>query len=433
MNTIRVFEYSKLKTDKKLFTQKHFEKLVSYNEHHGNKYFKVGNHCLYFNNYVGVFQVYDLVIEVLPKADQYSSDSEKEKWHNALLYMLDICGYIKLNNFSKARQDIQQITLIDIFYRMFLDEVTTLTHEGLMRAYRHEIRNLPHLKGCLVFNKHISENYLHKEKFYTRSHTYDHNNIFNQILYTTLKYLKNRTQDQFFHSDICKLLLYFVDIKEIIPSEKLFDKLVYSRNSEKYKQAIFLAKMILLNYSPNIKTGSHEVFGILFDMNLIFEKVVYVLLKRQERYFKSIDLKVSAQTKRNFWSTKTIRPDILGEYGKENKVSFILDTKWKIPANGIPSDTDLKQMFVYNAHFGVYNSFLVYPRIGNISGKNTPFYNSCALKNDYTGHTCSTYFIELVNDDGSLNVAVGKELIQKIKSVEKKQFSQPVTNESSRG
>jgi len=40
----------------------------------------------------------------------------------------------------------------------------------------------------------------------------------------------------------------------------------------------------------------------------------------------------------------------------------VLDTKWKVPASGIPSDDDLKQMFVYNELLGAPRSVLLYPR-----------------------------------------------------------------------
>ena len=40
---------------------------------------------------------------------------------------------------------------------------------------------------------------------------------------------------------------------------------------------------------------------------------------------------------------------------------MVLDTKWKLPKRGSPSDADLKQMFVYNEMYSVPMSLLVYP------------------------------------------------------------------------
>ncbi len=209
MKVIKVFEYSQLSINETDFTQAHFDQLVKYNERHYNKYFSVGHKSIYFKNYVGVFQVGNLAIEILPKADNnpLTTKELKDKWHNALIYMLHLCGYIKIDSISRADLKLQNISLIDLFYKLFIDETKSIVHHGLIRAYRHKSENLPYLKGRLVFNKHLSENYLHREKFYTVSQVYDHNNIYNQILCKTLKHLKNNVnKGNLFYSEICNLL-----------------------------------------------------------------------------------------------------------------------------------------------------------------------------------------------------------------------------------
>jgi len=168
MKVIKVFEYTHLNVDEANITASHFKLLVKYNERFGNKFFNVGNNRIYFKNYVGVFQVGNLIIEVLPKADKKEITNDvKNKWHNALIHMLQICGHINIDSISRTDLKLQNITLIDLYYRIFIDEVKTLIHSGLTRRYRHTSNNLPYLKGRLIFNKHLSENYLHKEKFYT--------------------------------------------------------------------------------------------------------------------------------------------------------------------------------------------------------------------------------------------------------------------------
>jgi 5-methylcytosine-specific restriction enzyme subunit McrC len=419
MKVIRVFEYSQLSINGIDFTQAHFEQLVRYNEQHGNKYFSVGHKRIYFKNYVGVFQVGNLVIEILPKADKKSAttDELKNKWHNALIYMLHMCGYIKIDSISMADLRLQSITLIDLFYKLFLDEVTTIVHHGLIRAYRHKSDNLPYLKGRLVFNRHLSENYLHKEKFYTISQVYDHNNIYNQILHKALLVLKNSVnKGNLFYSEICSFLFSFEKIDDINVSDKLFDSLVFTRNSNKYKSAIALARLILQNYSPDLKNGANNVIGILFDMNTLFEKVVYRILKKYEDKYtcSGSSLVLYAQKRKRFWKNKTIRPDILCEYKpsvNEPKRQFIIDTKWKIPQDGHPSDDDLKQMFAYNIHFGAKQSALLYPEMEGSREISSPYKESEAIKKEFKSHTCSTFFINLFDDDGYINKNAGDDLL----------------------
>ena len=417
MKVIKIFEYSQLSINEDDFTQAHFEQLVRYNEQHGNKYFSVGHNRIYFKNYVGVFQVGNLVIEILPKADRknVTTDELKNKWHNALIYMLHVCGYIKIDSISRADLRLQDITLVDIFYKLFLDEVKAIVHHGLIRAYRHKSENLPYLKGRLVFNKHLSENYLHKEKFYTVSQVYDHNNIYNQILCKALLILKSSiNKGNLFYSEICNLLFSFEEMDGINVSDKLFDSLVFTRNNHKYKSAVTLARLIIQNYSPDLKNGANSVIGILFDMNALFEKVVYRILKKYEDKYAESSLALYAQNSKEFWNGKTIRPDILGEYkpsGNEPKLQFIIDTKWKIPQDGYPDDGDLKQMFAYNIHFGAKQSVLLYPKMEGSREVSSPYRESEAVKKEFNNHTCSTFFINLFDEDGRIHKNAGDDLM----------------------
>jgi 5-methylcytosine-specific restriction enzyme subunit McrC len=66
MAVIKVFEYSHLSINE-LFTEKHFDQIVKYNEMHGNKYFNIGNKLVYFKKYVGVLQIGNLTIDTILK------------------------------------------------------------------------------------------------------------------------------------------------------------------------------------------------------------------------------------------------------------------------------------------------------------------------------------------------------------------------------
>ena len=416
MKIIKVFEYTYLTVDNEKFTTSHFKMLVKYNEKFGNKFFIVGNNRIYFKNYVGVFQAGNLIIEILPKADknEITVSADENKWHKALIYMLQMCGYINIDSISRADLELQNVTLIDLYYKIFIDEVKALVHSGLIRRYRHESDNLPYLKGRLVFNKHIAENYLHKEKFYTVHQVYDHNNIYNQIILKALSVLKDINKKNILYSEICYLLFAFDGIGNIKITDKLFDSLVFNRNTQKYKNAVTLARMILQNYSPDIQNGENSVIGILFDMNALFEKVVYRILKNNEHKFSGANLELFGQYSRKFWCDKTIRPDIMGEYKSlDNKTTnrFIIDTKWKRPNDNLPEDADLKQMFAYNIHFGAQQSILLYPRVKGSHEMVGSYMKSEAVKKDFNDHFCSTYFIDLFTNDGKLNKNAGDNLI----------------------
>lgn len=414
MAVIKVFEYSHLAINE-VFTEKHFEQIVKYNEMHGNKYFNIGNKRVYFKNYVGVIQVGNLTIEVLPKADKAGGEDAKNKWHNALVYMLHICGYLNIDSISQADLQIQKLTLIDLFYKVFLTEVEAIVHQGLVRKYRYNTDNRNFLKGRLIFSKHIAQNLLHKEKFYTTAQVYDHNNSFNQILYKALRILKNKTNS--FCREVCGLLYYFDNIIDTHITDSTFDTLQFSRNTAKYEKAITLARLIIQNYSPDIKTGTNHVIGLLFDMNMLYEKVVYKLIKRHEAQYQTHQLKLSSQYSKKFWNSRTIRPDIMGEYFSQTDQKtkrFIIDTKWKRPYDGNPADDDLKQMFAYNVHFGAFSSILLYPDCDRQIPKAGSFNGSISIKQEYKQHSCSTFYIQIFDEDGRIKKNAGIELLDTV-------------------
>jgi 5-methylcytosine-specific restriction enzyme subunit McrC len=134
-----------------------------------------------------------------------------------------------------------------------------------------------------------------------------------------------------------------------------------------------IAKMLLLNYRPDITSGTENVMAILFDMNTLWEEWVYRRLKREEGAF---SITVLRQQSTDFWKGehlprhKTIRPDIVIKTADGKTI--IIDTKWKLVNDLTPADDDLKQMFVYNLYWQCSQSILLYPatdegasRLGN--------------------------------------------------------------------
>ena len=50
-----------------------------------------------------------------------------------------------------------------------------------------------------------------------------------------------------------------------------FTRLRYDRSTERYRYAVALARLIILNYQPDVRAGREDVLAILFNMNELFE------------------------------------------------------------------------------------------------------------------------------------------------------------------
>lgn len=398
-----------------MFTRDHFNSLVHYNELYGNLYFVVGSNRIIFRNYVGVIQVGNLTIEILPKADKISESTiEKQKWQGVLIDMLRQSGSIRLESMSDAKLRLKSASLLDIYFESFLSEVEDLVHQGLIRRYCQVSGNCFSLKGRIVFPRHLAENMINRERFFTSQMFYDRNNKFNQILRVALDVLERMSTNHYLVTHAHSLATYFEDIVRVEITRSTFENLVYARNTESYRKAIQFARLIILNYSPDVQYGRNNVLAILFDMNLLFERFIYGQLKREEAKQDEHLITFKAQVSRQFWSAagmqKMIRPDIIANIGTGgNKQKVIIDTKWKIPGNGRPNDADLRQIYTYNVQFGASRGLLVYPRIASMTDVQGTFVQGKAIQPSFN-NGCSMIFLELLNGD-KLRRELGKDII----------------------
>jgi 5-methylcytosine-specific restriction enzyme subunit McrC len=402
-NLIQKYEYEELRVNEESFTENHFNSLVKFNDRHKSKYFTICHKKIKFSNYVGLIKIGNFTIEILPKADKNAGEDEQDKWHDALIQMLRIAGEIDLKEYNNANLELHHGSLFDIYISMFLSEFENLIHNGLQKKYRLIQENTKIFKGKLLLNNHLRENIIHKERFYNEFDAYDYDNKLNQILFCALNILCGFTLNSEFKNRIAciKMILPEISLKKI--TEKDFLNLSYNRSFKNYEYALRLAKLIILNFNPGIKSGSENVMAFLFDMNLLFEKFVYKLLKRRE----DGSYQVKYQKGTQFWNTKLLKPDIVFTYLKSKK-SVTIDTKWKLPKDNSPSDQDLKQMYVYNKYFDTTHAILLYPSPPgsklNVPGKYKKIENEAQLH-------CSMRSFNLEFNDNKLDT---KETWEKI-------------------
>ena len=202
----------------------------------------------------------------------------------------------------------------------------------------------------------------------------------------------------------------FPEIRSVEIRKEHFARIVYGRRTERYREALEFARMIILQHSPRLRGGASELLALLFDMNVLWEEYIGAIAKRSAPDGSCVRL----QNSRLFWRApghrRSLRPDIVIE--RAGEPFLIVDTKWKIPRDGRPSDADLKQMFAYNELFGVERSVLLYPTQARardtVCGR---FQNG--------PHTCETMFVALPRsargklDSGELSRSLRRRLFTK--------------------
>lgn len=383
--------------------EKEYDALVIWNQRNQNRFFEVEHQRLRCRQYVGVIQVSDLVIELLPKADRDAGDADKGRWHNALLTMLQMVHGLRLYSAEEAELSLRRTNIMDLFLDQYVKEVRALVHAGLIKQYHTKRSNQTALKGRLDFQTHLRLNLVHREHFAVIHQIYDTDHLLHSILAKALDIVERTCTNAAIVGRAQDVNWAFEPVQDRAINSSTFDRLRLNRKTGSYKAVLQLAKLIILNYNPDLRSGREPVLSILFDMERLWEKFMHRLLALHC----PDGWTVEAQDEEKFWEDRKIKPDLLLVGPKDARI--IGDTKWKVPDDDEPSLEDLRQMFAYNLRFGSPRSVLLYP--GSPRSMSGSYSKEGWFKED---HGCEIRFVMPFNDHGGLDVAEVERLLREV-------------------
>lgn len=407
--SISVFEHQRLLVDGKIFKQAHLDALLKLNEYHDGNYFEPIAKGIKFNQYVGVIQVDGLTIEIHPKADK---DDDDNKWKGVLIKMLKACGRLKAESSGTAHVKRQHLNLLEVYFELYLAEVEALVRKGVIKKYRKQTHNTKALKGKLEFAGHIRHNAVHKERFYTTHQVYDSNHLLHQVLYKALTIVDQFTMGTRLKDLSNRVLLNFPKVDSKTITAQQLNSITLNRKTSSYSDALELARLIILNYSPDISSGKEKMLSLLFDMNVLWEE--YILKQLQKACYGS-DIAVSGQESMSFWGSNSLKPDVVLRKGTQ---TFIIDTKWKRPNRSSASVNDLRQMYAYCRFWDAEKALLLYP--GDQSENKFKSYETDDYtKDDDSNHTkidhqCKMGFVSVLDENEQLDKFIGKKVLELI-------------------
>jgi 5-methylcytosine-specific restriction enzyme subunit McrC len=363
--TLRVFEHRKLHVAPDGIHAHEFDAIVQFNDRHEGQFFDIGHKHIKARHFVGYIEVGELSIEILPKADR-NDPSGAEVWSSALLEMLRVALGLRLDQLPGASQKAARCRLVDLIAQAYVAEVEPLLREGLAKGYRATSANGTVFKGRLKIADHLRDNIAHADRFFVEFETFDQDILANRVLVAALDALSWCALSDGVARSVEACLSRFPELQHRSVTIESFDPIHLTRSTQRYANALTYARLILSHRGPQLRAGRERVFALLFDMNALWERYIAVLLRRVA----PASIHVSTQERHVFWKpthhgVRKIRPDIvLREALVEDagKTLLVVDTKWKVPTNGLPSDDDLKQMFVYNELLSGARSMLLYPR-----------------------------------------------------------------------
>ncbi len=396
---IQVFEHQRLLVGEYGFKQKHLDALLKLNECHDFSYFDPIYCGIKFKQYVGVIQVDGLCIEILPKIDKNTGDS---RWQSVLIQMLKACGKLKPDSVGSAHVNRQHFNLLAIYFDLYLIEINGLIHKGLTKQYRKNTGQVKALKGKIEFAGQIRKNLVHHERFYTTHQVYDQDHLLHQVLYVALNIVGYFTKGTWLYDKFKRAQLEYPEVKEIKVTEQLINSIRLNRKTASYNYALELARLIILNYSPDITAGKDKMLSLLFDMNQLWEEYVLVKLKEALKYSEFI---VTGQETKPFWNYNYLQPDIVIR-NKVTQETFVIDTKWKQP-NGSVSIDDLRQIYSYCRFWEAEKAMLLYPGLFDDHG-----FKDFMDKDQKC--SCKIAFVDVLDVNGSLDISIAENIMKQI-------------------
>ena len=167
MKLVQVVEYEEISKDD--IGEKFFKELEEFAQNNPSFISYSKNGKLKPQQYVGVIQTKSGVLEIYPKI----ANAEKEESKVIFLKMLKTLKDHPFKDIHFSDLDIKKMPLLEIFIRMFLNEVgKKIIKKGIKNDYILKRENQTFLKGKLLVSEHIRKNYIHKEKFYVEYDEY---------------------------------------------------------------------------------------------------------------------------------------------------------------------------------------------------------------------------------------------------------------------
>lgn len=402
MRVISVFEHEKRALSSLGLTKQQTQALAHFGEQY--PYINVLYNALQFKQYVGIIQLNDLCIEILPKADRAA---DVPRWQRLLVDLLGYCQVLPVALPQSAHQQIKPSQILEIYVQLFVQEVDMLLKHGLHKAYHTATDNRPHWRGNLHFPLHLARNLTHATRFYTQHTTHDEQHLIHQLIYKTLHTLAKSQWQSDTQQRISELLRVF-PVQTLLHQcdAQMFRKITLNKATRAYAMALQLAELILLQANPTLTAGDVLVWSILLDMNQLFEKYVYKQLENLTLQIPKSRLHYQASMP--FWERQRVRPDFVWEWaGKQ----WVFDAKWKMLTTATPADSDLKQLFVYKMLLDTPQSALIYPQNVAALAPTTGFYRKEIVVDDALVRLrCTLLFVEIADNEGNLNLDWYKSL-----------------------
>jgi 5-methylcytosine-specific restriction enzyme subunit McrC len=329
--------------------------------------------------WVGVIQLDDITLEVLPKVERIDQDGQTvEGVRGNLLWFLSVSGAVPMRERDLAHLAARRAPLLEALAAVFAGRLRDELLQGPARAYVTREENLRRFKGRLLVPAQVAHNAAHRERFYCRFDELSEDTALNRVLRAACAKLARRTSRPETQDALLRCLeeLDGVASLDAASARHLAGRVTLDRRSERFRDVFTFARLVLDDESPEPVAGARGTFTLLFDMNKVFERFVARFLRRRVLpILPGWTLTLEAEDDPRWLLDSEagkgsgivpLSPDLLLKRNDGQHV--VIDTKWKAiqprnaPKGKRPPSDDFYQLHAYAHRYGGELNILLHPK-----------------------------------------------------------------------
>lgn len=222
--------------------------------------------------YVGAIVFKDgTQIELLPMLAARDRQGNMLSNKRVFLNMLQSMRTIPLTDYNTNTRAAENLNVFETFILAFINEVYGIVKNGLKQCYTLHQENENFLKGKVIYAKHATKNFAHKDKFYVQYDIFTINRPENRLIKSTLKYLKNISSSARSRNRMDSLIANFDGVDYSSNYTQDFAASVSDRSMLGYKNALRWAEIFLLSRYVNLTTGRNVAYAVIFTTGELFD------------------------------------------------------------------------------------------------------------------------------------------------------------------
>ena len=393
MRQVTLFEHQSVPYE--TFGEDRLEQILSdlekLNAASGSELFRLGRTRLQATQIVGVVQLPDLIIEVLPKIDYELSgvpgsgtpvrDREFESAARNLLHLLSYTHNIRFHHEDLAHLKTQRSSWLELLTAIFARDLHRQVQRGLIRGYVRIEETLPLIRGRWLVAQQLSRRPHVRHEFDLQYDEFSPDNPLNRVFKYVVEALLRLTRSPSNRTLLLDLQAWLSEVATPAgPPLAELDAVVFTRLNEHFRPSFNLARMFIEHAVIRLSAGKRQTFAFMFDMNILFERFVAGFLQRHRpTVFTGLDppnIREQNQGRSRYLARRMpdgveqfrLRPDLLLE-DRRRLPLLIVDTKYKQLDPGTRnmgiSEADAYQMLAYSAAFECPSALLLYPQSGH--------------------------------------------------------------------